>query len=60
MLDVLLLSLASAFSRCRSVTPTHCDRSEEVPMVFDYALAGAVTAGLMSTSSTPLLDPERL
>jgi K+-transporting ATPase KdpF subunit len=51
---------ASSFSLCRSVTPTSATGSEETPMVFDYALAGLVTAGLMIYLVYALLRPERL
>ena len=60
MLDVILGASASSFSRCRSVTPTPVTGSEGGAMVFDYALAGLVTAGLMIYLVYALLRPERL
>jgi K+-transporting ATPase KdpF subunit len=51
---------ASSFSLCRSVTPTPVIGSEEALMIFDYALAGLVTAGLMIYLIYALLRPERL
>ena len=59
MLDLILLALASSFSRCRSATPTPATGSEEAAMIFDYSLAGLVTAGLLIYLTYALLRPER-
>jgi len=41
------------------VTPTFATGSEEASMIFDYALAGLVTAGLLFYLTYALLRPER-
>ena len=47
--------------RCRSATRSPAIGSEEgIPMIFDYSLAGLVTAGLMIYLVYALLRPERL
>ena len=46
-------------SPCRLVTPTFATGSEEASMIFDYALAGLVTAGLLFYLTYALLRPER-
>ena len=50
----------SAVAEGRSATPSPAIGSEEAAMVFDYSLAGLVTAGLMIYLVYALLKPERL
>jgi len=40
-------------------TPTHAIGFEEALMIFDYSLAGLVTAGLLFYLTYALLRPER-
>jgi len=46
--------------RCRSGTRSPAIDCEEDVMIFDYSLAGLVTAGLMIYLVYALLRPERL
>ena len=59
MLDLILSASALASSRSRSATPTPATGSEEASMIFDYSLAGLVTAGLLIYLTYALLRPER-
>ena len=49
----------SVCSLCRLATPTLATGSEERSMIFDYALAGLVTAGLLFYLTYALLRPEK-
>jgi len=44
--------------RCRSLTSTPANNCEEAAMIFDYSLAGLVTAGLLLYLIYALLKPE--
>ncbi len=59
MLDIIMLAIGLAFSRCRSATSTPATGCEESAMTFDYTLAAIVTAGLLLYLTYALLKPER-
>ena len=48
-----------ASSRWRWVTPTPANGFKEEAMIFDYSLAGLVSAGLLFYLTYALLRPER-
>ena len=60
MLDLILLALGLGFFALRSPTPTPATGSRRRhPMIFDYWLAGIVTAGLLVYLTYALLRPEK-
>ena len=48
-----------ACSACPSATPMSATASEETSMIFDYIMAGLVSAGLLFYLTYALLRPER-
>ena len=58
-MDILMLALGFGFfGLCLAYTPP-ATGSEETAMLFDYTLAGLVTAGLLVYLTYALLRPER-
>ena len=59
MLDIFMLALGFGFFVARSATPMPASGCEEAVMIFDYTLAGLVSAGLLFYLTYALLRPER-
>lgn len=59
MLDIAMLALGLGFSFYRRATPTPANGCEAAIMMFDYTLAGIVSAGLLIYLTYALLRPER-
>ena len=58
MLDIVMLAIGFAFFAVSSPTSTPAISCEEAHMIFDYTLAGLVTAGLLIYLVYALLKPE--
>ena len=59
MLDLILIALGLGFFALSVAYAIACDRLEEAAMIFDYWLAGLVTAGLLAYLTYALLRPEK-
>jgi K+-transporting ATPase ATPase F chain len=60
MLDLILISLGLGFFAAAVAYAYACDRRyEETSMIFDYWLAGLVTAGLLAYLTYALIRPEK-